>query len=116
MIVPPTFIVAFLSLFYQTRFEIVGVGLHFAGGNFLIRRALKAEFANSQTIFGTNRRTENAARHGARFVELTETCLRIEHGAGLIVGKIGKLLISFFAFVEHARRGVARKLRREALD
>jgi len=42
-----------------------GSGFHFAGRNLFIRCAVETEFAHSQSIFGANRRSENATGHGA---------------------------------------------------
>ena len=91
--------VLFSSFFEQSGFQVVWVGLHFAGGNFFVRRALKAEFANAQSILGSHRRPEHAASHGTRFVELAVPGRRIERGTGLIVGEIGESSLRLFTFV-----------------
>src|ERR1700722_3524217 len=53
----------FFELFEQCRLQIVGIRIHLAGGNFLVGCAVETEFANSQSIFGTNRRPKNATSH-----------------------------------------------------
>lgn len=106
----------FFDFLQQARFQVVGVGLHFARRNLLVRRALKTQLAYTQTAFRSYRRTEDAAGHGAGFIELAVSSFRIEHWARLVVGEIGKLLLGVFAFVEHATDGIARKIRRQARD
>src|SRR5579871_3214600 len=67
----------FFKFFEQTAFQVIGVGLHFAGCDLLRRCALIAEFANTESIFGTNGWTEDAAGHGTRFIKLTESGFRV---------------------------------------
>src|SRR5580700_1008847 len=65
----PAFAGIFFHLPQQARFQVVRIGLHFAGGNLFVRRALKAELADAQAVFahtirGSHRRTEDTAGHG----------------------------------------------------
>src|SRR5580700_11371604 len=55
----------FFELFQQCGFQIAGIRIQLAGSNFLIACAVETEFANSQSIFGTNRRPKNATSHRA---------------------------------------------------
>jgi hypothetical protein len=103
----------FLQFFEQTRFQVVGVGLHFAGGNFFVRRALKTELANSQSFFGPHRRTKHAASHGTGFVELASSRLRIERWTGLVIGEVGELSLRLFSLAQHAADRITRKIRRQ---
>src|ERR1700721_3516486 len=53
----------FFELFQQCGFQIAGIRIHLAGGNFLIRCAVETEFAYSKSIFARNGRPKTAHRH-----------------------------------------------------
>src|SRR5207302_867590 len=72
---------AFFDFFQQRRLQIVGVRLHLAGRNFLVRGSLKTKFAMAKTILRTDRGPKDAASHWTRFIQLAHSALRIEHGA-----------------------------------
>lgn len=105
---------AFFQLSKQSGLQIIRIRNHLASCNLIVARPLKAEFANSQAIFRTNRRTENAAGHGARFVKFTQTSLRIENRTGLLVSEILEALRGFFSFIQQTCACVSGKFRREA--
>ena len=62
IIVFPRIPVLFSTSSSILRFEIVRIRLHLAS-RFLVRRAVKAEFTNSQSTFGAHRRSKNTAGH-----------------------------------------------------
>src|ERR1700693_1575789 len=90
----------FFELFQQCGFQIAGIRIHLAGGNFLIRCAVETEFANSQSIFGANRRPKNATGHRTRPVEFAIAGCRIECRAGFIVCEVRKTSLRFVSFVQ----------------
>ncbi len=79
-----------LRLFSKPDSRSSGSGVHLAGGNLLIRCSVVAEFANSQAIFGADRRSKNATGHGTRFVKFAVSCFRVQRRARLVVRKISK--------------------------
>src|SRR5271168_674293 len=81
---------ALFQLLQQGGFQVVRIGLHFTGGNFLVGSSLKTELAHSQAFFRTHWRTEDATGHRTRIVKLTRSAFPIERGADLIIAKIGK--------------------------
>src|ERR1700722_16778629 len=90
----------FFELFQQCGFQIAGIRIHLAGGNFLIRCAVETEFAYSQSIFGTNRRPKTETSHRTAPVEFAISGCRIECRAGLIVCEVRKTSLRFVPFVQ----------------
>ncbi len=101
---------ALLQFFEQARLQVVRIGSHFAGGDFLVRRTLKAELANAQPIFGTHGRTEDAAGHRTRFVELAESSVRVEHGTRLVIGEALETLRGLVPIVQYSADGITGKI------
>ena len=100
----------------QLRLETIRVDRHFAGGNFGIGGALKAEFTNAESVFRANRRTERAASHGAMRVEVAGSGFRIERRARLMVGEVLKLALAAGAFTENAGFAIAGKVVSNAVE
>lgn len=100
----------------QLRLETIRVDRHFAGGNFGIGGALKAEFTNTKPVFRANRRTERAASHGAMRVEVAGSVFRIERRARLMVGEVLKLALGAGAFTENAGFAIAGKVVSNAVE
>ncbi len=97
----------------QLRFQIIGIQIHFAFGNFFIGGALKTKFANAQAIFRTNRWSKDATSHGTRFIKFTKSGRRIERRAGLIVGELRKALFRLFALVQQSAHRITREIFRQ---
>ncbi len=76
------------ELLEQHLLQLAGIGRHFAGGDFLVCRALEAEFAYAETFLVSHWRAEHAAGHGARVIKIAEAGVGVEHWAGFVVGKI----------------------------
>jgi hypothetical protein len=107
------------SYFYfleKLRFQVVGIWNHFTGSDLRVAGSLKAEFAGSKAIFGTDRRSENAACHRARIIEVTETGLRIESRAGFILREGFEALASFIGIVQKASLRISREIGGQASD
>jgi len=105
---------AFFEISQQVRLQIVRIRNHFTSRNLLVRRALKTELANTQTIFGAYRWAKNAAGHRARFVKFAEAGLRIENGARLVVGEVFEASRGFFSFIQQTCACIPGKFRRES--
>src|ERR1700693_2861908 len=73
----------FFHFFHHGWLEISGIWLHLAGGNLVNRSSLVTKFATPQAIFRANRRSKDAAVHGARLVEFAIPRFRIQRGAKL---------------------------------
>ena len=99
-------------LFEQTRFQVIRVGLHFAGRNFLVRRALKTEFADSQTILGSHGRTKHTAGHGTGFVEFAVPVS--DRARDRAHRSRSRRIVSALSLVQHAADRIARKLGRQS--
>jgi len=105
---------SFFQFLNQCGFQIFRVCIHFARRNFLVGGALKTKFANADAIFGTNWRPEDAASHGASFIELTKSSFRIERRARLIIGELSEAPFRLLAFVQQACIRIAREILRQA--
>jgi hypothetical protein len=103
----------FFDCFEQCRLQIVGVRLHLAGRDFFVGSSLKTKFTMAKPIFRTDRRTEDATSHGAGFIQLAHSALRIEHRARLIIGKGRKLLRRFLSFIQHSTHWISREVERQ---
>lgn len=92
----------FLQFFQKPGFEVVRIGLHFAGGDFGLGSAIEAEVANPQITFRHERRSKGAAHHGTVFVKFAGSGRGVEHGARFVVGKLIPTLAIFvvFGFIE----------------
>lgn len=84
----------------------------FDGGNAC---AHEAEFAYSQSVLGTNRRSEDATGHRAPGIEIAGAVERIEHGTGFVVGEMFKRGDRCIVFGQTSTRHITRKLSRETL-
>jgi hypothetical protein len=89
-----------LQFLKQNGFQIIRVGIHFAGGNFFVGGSLKTKFANAKAIFGAYGWSKHATSHGACFIELTKSGRRIKGRARLIVGEISKALFCLLSLVQ----------------
>ena len=64
-------------------------GVEFAGGDLFGACVDEAEFTRGKVaLFGSHGWAEGAAEDGAVLVEVASAVLRIEDGAGLVVGKL----------------------------
>ncbi len=70
------------------RLHSFGVNLHLAGGNLLIAGAVVAEFANAKAVFGSHRRSKDAAGHGTSCVQVAGPSQRIEYRTWFVVGEV----------------------------
>src|SRR5580658_3056653 len=95
------------NLLEQNRFQVVGLRLHLAGSNLLVRSAVVAEFADPQTVFGSNRRSKNATGHRTGIIEFTIPGFRIECGARLVVRKIRETLSRVVSLVQNTAHRIA---------
>lgn len=102
-----------LGLRREGFFQGLAVEMDFGGGNLFGRRALKAEFANSESAFHAERRPEDSAGHGTRGVQVAEAGCRIEDRTRLVIGKVFEVGARF---VERARDRIAGKTAGEARD
>ena len=98
----------------EAGFFVVGVGDEFAGGDLFLGGAVEAEFADAESFSGADGRAEDAAGHGAGFVELAESGGGVKDGAGLVVGEAGEGGLRGFVFVENSGAGIAGKIFGEA--
>jgi hypothetical protein len=101
----------------QLRFQVVGIGNHFARCYLFIAGPVIAKLAHTQSAFrpGAYGRSESAAGHGTIRIEITGPGWWIERGARFIVGEPGKARFPFCAFIKQAGGRIAGKCRRQTL-
>ena len=97
-------------------FQMLGVALHFARGDLLFRGADEAEFADGDSLFCTNRRAEDAARHGAMGVKVAGAGDGIERGTRFVVAVVFEGREGFRVVAKDAGGWVAWKVGSEARD
>jgi hypothetical protein len=83
--------------------------MHFGSGHLFVRRAVKAQLADSQLTFRHYRGAKGAASHGTSFIEITGPGVRVECRAWLVIGKIIPLLRKLVRFIKQAGRRITRK-------
>lgn len=91
----------------QLGFEMIGINRHFAGGDFFVGCAVKAEFTHAEALFRANRRTKGAASHRAMCVEVTGSGLRIERGTRFVIGEVFEPALCAWSLVEDAGLAIA---------
>ena len=99
----------------QFRLEMIGIDRHFAGGDFFVGCALKAEFTNAEALFRTNRRTERAASHRAMRIEVAGSSFGVERGTRLVVGKVFEAALGARALIQNARFAIAGEIGGDAV-
>ena len=100
----------------QLRLEMVGIDLHFAGGNFGVGCTLKAKLTDTESMFRVNRRTESAASHGAMRVEVAGSGFRIERGTRLVVSEVLELALRTWTLGEESCFAIPGKVGRNAVE
>ena len=92
----------------EVFFEIVR-GMHFASGDLFGGGSDEAELAAGEAFAAGNQdgRAEDTAGHGAECVDVAETRVGIEGGAGGVIGEVFEAGLVFFGCSEDSGSGVA---------
>jgi hypothetical protein len=92
--------------------------MELAGGDLLPGCALIAKLANPDSLLGSHRRSEYAAGHGTRRVEIASTGFRIKHGTRFVVRVIfeGWVIEAVGGPVKDSRGNISGKIRTQAAD
>ena len=106
-----------LQFLQESGFQVVGVYIHLAGGNFGLARAVEAQLANAYG-FGpaAHRRAKGAAGHRPVGVEVAAAGFRVERRTGFIVGEIREARFGGLAFGQLSGARVAWKIARDPGD
>ena len=80
----------------------VGIDCHLAGGDLFFAGAVITQLADAQTIFGLHRRSEDAAGHRPRSVQVAHPSLRIEDRARFVIGEFFEPRLGCLALIQNA--------------
>jgi len=89
-----------LKFLQQYGLKVIRINLHLTRRDLLVRRAVKAELTDAQTVVRPDGRPEGSTGDRARSIEFTHSRIRIQGGTGFIVREIHKSLFRLLVFVE----------------
>jgi hypothetical protein len=98
--------VGFFHLSQKNGFQPAGINRHFTSCNLFVCSAMKTQFADAQSAFGSHWRPKDPAGHRAGRIKVTGAGFGIKHRTRLVLGQISEHVepaLAFFAVIESPR-------------